>query len=87
MPPDDIVVKQIPPLGVVVIADTAPGCNPENILPAVNRARVKFDELGISGLVNVAGPFMLVYDQTEGQEVTVSVALPARCTSAVSAGR
>ena len=76
MPADDIVVKQIPPLGVVVIADAAPGWGAQNIVPAVNRARVKFDELGISGLVKVAGPFMLVYEHTEGQEITVNVALP-----------
>ena len=76
MPPDDIVVKQIPPLGVVVIAETAPGWGPENIVPAVNRARVKFDQLGIGGLVTVAGPFMLFYEPTDDPEVTVNVALP-----------
>jgi len=76
MPADDIVIKQIPPLGVVVIADAAPGWGAQNIVPAVNRARVKFDQLGISGLVKVAGPFMLFYEHTEGQEITVNVALP-----------
>jgi DNA-binding transcriptional MerR regulator len=76
MPADDIVVKQIPPLGVVVIADTAPGWGVENIVPAVNRARVKFDRLGISGLVKVAGPFMLVYEHADGHQITVNVALP-----------
>jgi hypothetical protein len=45
-------------------------------VPTVNRARVKFDQLGISGLVKLAGPFMLFYEQTDGQEVTVNVALP-----------
>jgi DNA-binding transcriptional MerR regulator len=75
MPADDIVVKQIPPLGVVVIADTAPGWDPEDLVPAVNRARVKFDQLGISGLVTASGPFMLFYEQADGQEVTVNVAL------------
>jgi effector-binding domain-containing protein len=45
-------------------------------VPAVNRARVKFDQLGISGLVEVAGPFMLFYEQTDGQDVIVNVALP-----------
>ena len=75
MPADDIVVKQIPPLGVIVIADTAPGWGTENLVPAVNRARVKFDQLGISGLVKASGPFMLFYEQTDGQEVTVNVAL------------
>src|SRR5215475_15683754 len=34
MPVDDIVVKQIPPLSVVAIADTVPGWGPENIVPA-----------------------------------------------------
>ena len=76
MPADDIVVKQIPPLGVVAIADTAPEWGPEHVVPAVNRARVKFDQLGILGLVKVAGPFMLLYEQTDGPEVTVYVALP-----------
>ncbi|HUB40015.1 MAG TPA: MerR family transcriptional regulator [Streptosporangiaceae bacterium] len=76
MPADDIVVKQIPPLGVVAIADTAPGWGPLNIVPAVNRGRVKFDQLGISGLVKVAGPFMLFYEHTDGDEITVNVALP-----------
>jgi DNA-binding transcriptional MerR regulator/effector-binding domain-containing protein len=76
MPADDIVIKQIPALGVVAIADTAPGWGPANIVPAVNRARVKFDELGIGGRVTVTGPFMIVYEKTDGEEVTVSVALP-----------
>lgn len=76
MPADDIVVKQIAPLGVVVIADTAPGWGPENIVPAVNRARVQFDQLRISDLVKGAGPFMLFYEQADDQEVTVNVALP-----------
>ena len=76
MPADDIVVKQIPPLGVVAIADTAPGPGPEDIVPAVNRARVKFDQLGIGGLVRVAGPFMIFYEQTDPPGVTVYVALP-----------
>jgi DNA-binding transcriptional MerR regulator/effector-binding domain-containing protein len=76
MPADDIVVKQIPPLGVVAITDTAPGWATEEIVPAVNRARVKFDELGISGLVEVAGPFTIFFEPTDGEELTVNVALP-----------
>jgi len=76
MPADDIVVKQIPPLGVVAIADTAPEWGPEHVVPAVNRARVKFDQLGIGGLVKVAGPFMIFYEQTDPPGVTVYVALP-----------
>ncbi|MGH3167060.1 MAG: MerR family transcriptional regulator [Trebonia sp.] len=74
--PDDIVVKEIPTLGVVAIADTAPGWGPGNIVPSVNRARVKFDQLGISGLATVTGPFMIIYEKTDGEEVIVSVALP-----------
>jgi DNA-binding transcriptional MerR regulator len=76
MPADDIVVKQIPPLGVVVIADAAPGWAPGDLVPAVNRARVKFDQLGISALVKVSGPFMLFYERPDDHEVTVNVALP-----------
>jgi DNA-binding transcriptional MerR regulator len=89
MPADDIVIKQIPPLGVVVIADTAPEWGPENIVPAVNRARVKFDQLGISGLVKVSGPFTLFYEQTDSQEVIVNVALPVAgwTTSPTRTGR
>jgi effector-binding domain-containing protein len=76
MPADDIVVKQIPPLGVVAIADTAAGWGPENVVPVVNRARVKFDQLGITGLVKVSGPFMLFYEKTDGEELVVNLALP-----------
>lgn len=61
---------------VALFAAAAPGCRLENIVPAVNRARVKFDQLSISGLVKVAGPFMLFYEETDGQEITVNVALP-----------
>jgi DNA-binding transcriptional MerR regulator len=76
MPADDIVVKQIPPFGVVVIADTAAVWDTQDIVAAVNRARVKFDQLGIGGLVKACGPFMLFFDHTDGQEITVNVALP-----------
>ena len=82
MPADDIVVKQVPPLAVVVIADTAPGWGVQNIVPAVNRARVKFDQLGISALVKVACLFMLFYEETDGHEITVNVALPVAEQSA-----
>ena len=76
MPADDIVVKQIPPLGVVAIADSAPGWDTQAIVAGVNRARVKFDQLGITGLVTAAGPFMLFFEQPDDQEITVNVALP-----------
>jgi DNA-binding transcriptional MerR regulator len=77
MPADDIVVKQIPPLGVVVIADTsAAGWDNQDLVVAVNRARVKFDQLGIGGLVKGCGPFMLFFEQADGQQITVNVALP-----------
>jgi DNA-binding transcriptional MerR regulator len=76
MPADDIVVKHVPPLGVVAIADIAQGWATAELVPAVNRARVKFDQLGISTLVKVSGPFMLFYEQPDDHEVTVHVALP-----------
>lgn len=77
MPADDIVVKKVPPLPVVVIAETAPGWDTAGIVPAVNRAREQFDELGISGLAEAAGPFLVFFEHTEGtQEVTVNLALP-----------
>jgi DNA-binding transcriptional MerR regulator len=73
---DDIVVKQIPPLAVVAIAERVPGWGTENVVPAVNRARAKFDQLAICGLVEVTGPFVLFYEETEGPEFTVNLALP-----------
>ncbi len=76
MPADDIVVKHIPPLGVVVITDTAQGWATGEMVTAVNRARVKFDQLGMSALVTASGPFMLFYEQPDDREVTVNVALP-----------
>jgi DNA-binding transcriptional MerR regulator len=76
MPADDIVVKQVQPLGVVVITDTARGWATGEMVPAVNRARVMFDELGIGALVKASGPFMLFYEQPDDHEVTVHVALP-----------
>jgi DNA-binding transcriptional MerR regulator/effector-binding domain-containing protein len=76
MPADDITVKRVPAMGVVAIAGTAPAFGPENIVPVVNRSRLQFDELAIPDLIKVAGPFMIFYDQEDGGEVTVYVALP-----------
>jgi DNA-binding transcriptional MerR regulator len=47
MPADDITVKKIPAMGVVAISALAPDWENEHIVPAVNRSRVQFDELGI----------------------------------------
>src|SRR6202046_2386552 len=76
MPADDITMKRIPAMGVVAIAGTAPAYGPENIVPVVNRSRLQFDELAIAELAKVTGPFMIFYEDHEGGEVTVYLALP-----------
>jgi hypothetical protein len=37
MPADDIVVKTLPAMGMIVITAPAPAFGPENIVPVVNR--------------------------------------------------
>jgi DNA-binding transcriptional MerR regulator/effector-binding domain-containing protein len=76
MPADDIMVKKVPALGVVAIGASAPGYATEHVVPAVNRSRVQFDELGITGLVKVTGPFLIFFEDNEGDDITVYVALP-----------
>ena len=76
MPADDIVVKKIPVLGVVAIAAPAPAFGAENIVPVVNRSAEQFDQLGIRGLVEVAGPYMIFYEHDNYTDVTVYLALP-----------
>jgi DNA-binding transcriptional MerR regulator/effector-binding domain-containing protein len=76
MPADDIAVKKIPAIGVAVIAAPAPAYGPENIIPVVNRSREQFDQLGIPGLAKVAGPYMIFYEDNEGNDITVYLALP-----------
>jgi DNA-binding transcriptional MerR regulator/effector-binding domain-containing protein len=76
MPADDITVKKIPALGVVAIGASAPGYRPDQVIPPVNRSRAQFDELGIPGLVKATGPYMLFFEDNEGDDITVYVALP-----------
>jgi DNA-binding transcriptional MerR regulator/effector-binding domain-containing protein len=76
MPADDITVKKVPELGVVAIGTPAPGYAPEQVVAPVNRSRVQFDELGIPGLVTVTGPYMIFFEDNEGGDITVYVALP-----------
>jgi DNA-binding transcriptional MerR regulator/effector-binding domain-containing protein len=76
MPADDITVKKIPPMGVVAIGAPAPGYLPDQVIGPVNRSRVQFDELGIPGLIKVAGPYLLFFEDNEGDDITVYVALP-----------
>jgi DNA-binding transcriptional MerR regulator len=76
MPADDIVVKRIPAMGVVVIAGQAPAFGPANIVPVVNRLAGQFDQLGIQDRVKEAGPRMIFYEYEQGEEVTVCLALP-----------
>jgi DNA-binding transcriptional MerR regulator len=76
MPADDITVKKIPSLSVVAIGALAPGYRPDQVIPPINQSRVKFDELGIPGLIKVAGPYMILYQDNDGSDITVYVALP-----------
>jgi effector-binding domain-containing protein len=76
MPADDITVKKVPSMGVVAIGAPAAGYSPAEVVPAVNQSRVKFDELGLPGLIAVSGPFMILYEDTDGSDITVYVALP-----------
>jgi len=76
MPADDITVKKIPALGVVALTAPAPAYGPQNIVPIVNRLREQFDLLGIPGLAKVTGPYMNFYEDTDGNDITVHLALP-----------
>jgi DNA-binding transcriptional MerR regulator/effector-binding domain-containing protein len=76
MPADDITVKKIPEMGVVAISGTAPGIGPEHAVPVVNRARVQFDELSLTGLTTVTGPFMVFFKDVDSDEATIYLALP-----------
>ena len=76
MPADDIVVKKIPALGVVVIAGHAPAFGADNIVPVVNQLDEQFDQLRIRDQVQEAGPYLVFYEYGEGRDVTVNLALP-----------
>jgi DNA-binding transcriptional MerR regulator len=76
MPADDIIVKTIPAMGVVVLAAPAPGFGPKNIVPVVNQLREQFDQLEISERVKEAGPLMIFYSHDQGSNVVVHLALP-----------
>jgi DNA-binding transcriptional MerR regulator len=75
MPADDIVVKTVPALGVVVLAGHAPAFGPSHIVPVVNQLRAQFDQLRICDRVHQTGPFMIFYES--GEDVTVHLALQA----------
>ena len=76
MSADDIVVKKIPAMGVVLITGQAPAFGAENIVPVVNRLAEQFDQLGIHDRVKEAGPRLVFYDHEHGEDVTVRLALP-----------
>ena len=76
MPADDITVKKIPAMGVVAIGGTAPSIGPQYAVPVVNRSRALFDELDISGLARVTGPFMIFFEDHDTDEATIYLALP-----------
>ena len=76
MPADDITVKKIPAMGVVAVTAPAPAYGPQHIVPIVNRLREQFDLLGIPGLAKVTGPYMIFYEDRDGDDITVHLALP-----------
>jgi DNA-binding transcriptional MerR regulator len=78
VPADDIMVKKVPALGVVLLAGHAPAVGPENIVPVVNQLYEQFDELRIKDVVQEAGPYLIFYDygKDEGDDVTVHLARP-----------
>jgi|ERR1700677_2275501 DNA-binding transcriptional MerR regulator len=76
VPADDILVKRLPAMGVVVIAEPAPAYGPENILPVVNRVEQQFTQLRIRELVKEAGPYVIFYEGEPGDDLTVNLALP-----------
>jgi len=76
MPADDIVIKKVPAMGVVVITGKAPAFGPSNIVPVVNRLAGQFEQLGLGDRVKEAGPRMIFYEDGHGQDVTVFLAVP-----------
>jgi DNA-binding transcriptional MerR regulator len=75
MPADAITAKKIPAIRVVALTAPAPAYGPENIVPIVNRLREQFDLLGIPGLAEVTGPLMLFYEDSDGNDITVHLAV------------
>jgi DNA-binding transcriptional MerR regulator/effector-binding domain-containing protein len=75
MPADDIVIKKVPAIGVVVIAGKASAFGPSNIVPVVNHLVGEFERLGIGERVKESGPRMILYD-AHGEGVTVYLAQP-----------
>jgi DNA-binding transcriptional MerR regulator len=77
MPADDIVIKEIPAMGVVLLAGPAPGWGAPNIVPVVNELYEQFDELRIRDRVQEAGPCLIFYEYGEGgEDIMVHLALP-----------
>jgi DNA-binding transcriptional MerR regulator/effector-binding domain-containing protein len=76
MPADDIKVKKIPAMGVVAITGSAPAYGAANIVPVVNRSREQLDQLAMPELVKATGPYMIFYEEDEGNGITVYLALP-----------
>jgi effector-binding domain-containing protein len=76
MPADDITVKKIPSMGVVAITAPAPAYGPQHMVPIINHLREQFDLLAIPGLVKATGPYMLFYEDRDGNDITVHLALP-----------
>ena len=75
MPADDIMVKTVPAMGVVVITGKAPAFGPANIVPVVNHLVGEFDRLEIGDRIKNSGPRMILYDAHD-EGITVYLAQP-----------
>src|SRR5215469_11510615 len=75
MPADAITVKKIPAIKVVALTAPAPAYGPQHIVPIVNQLREQFDLLGLGGLAEATGPFMIFYEDSDGNDITVHLAL------------
>ena len=76
MPADDIVVKKVPAMGVVVIAGEAPAFGPAGVVPVVDRPGRKVRAAGDGDRIKDSGPRMILYDAHEREQYTVYLAQP-----------
>jgi DNA-binding transcriptional MerR regulator len=75
MPADDIIVKKIPAMAIVAVCSTAENYSNENMVRAVNRCAVQFDQLKIRELLAATGPLMILSERSEQDDITVQLAL------------
>jgi DNA-binding transcriptional MerR regulator len=76
MPADDIVVKKVPEMGVVAIAEPMPEARTPIVVAAVNRCRPHFDRPEAREHFQGIGPLMVFYEHKLAGESTVYLGLP-----------